>query len=128
MLAHDQFITKGAVTVSTGGIALFGVVTGLHPTALIAGFCGGLFALGCQPLPLPVARRVWLTVGASMVASYLAPIATDLARAHGAVPATVAQEVVFPAVAFLLGFLSHSVIGPAAVALAKKLFSIGDNK
>lgn len=128
MIAQDQIITKGAVTFSAGGIALFGVVTGMHPTALIAGFCGGMFALGCQPLPLPVARRIWLTVGASMVASYLAPIATDLARAHGAVPATIAQEVLFPAVAFLLGFLSHSVIGPAAVSFAKKLFSTGGSK
>ena len=122
MLAHDQIITKGAMTISASGIAFFGVVTGLHPTALIAGFCGGLFALGCSPAPLPVSRRIVLTGASSIAASYLAPIAVALIREQNLVPATVAQEIVFPATAFVVGFLAHSVIGPALIRLAKTLF------
>ena len=112
--------TATTVALTAGGISLLGVATGLHPTALIAGFCGGLFALSCNQEPMPVLRRISFTLVSSIAASYLAPLATAMLRAQDLIPPIITQEIVFPATAFLIGFLAHRVIGPAVLRMASK--------
>jgi len=115
-------IATGAsvIALTTTGVTLFGVATGVHPELLIAGITGGLWALSYSE-PIPVARRVAITAVTALVAGYLTPVAVALLRVSAWLPAEIEQEIVLPPVAVLLGFLAHRIIGPAVIRLGAKI-------
>lgn len=109
---------------STFGITVFGVATGLHPALLIAGFSGGLWYLSIEQ-PTGTLARILFLGGSSLVAGYLAPLATAVA-ASAAVrmlpfwPADITRDVLQFPVAFCIGFLALRWLGPALLRRARK--------
>lgn len=98
-------------------LTIFGVATGLHPSILLAGLAGGLWALSYQE-PSPAWKRVGLTVMASIVSGYLTPAVAAGVTSLGAWPQSVTRDVVQLPIAVLIGLLSHRVIGPALMRFA----------
>lgn len=107
------------IALTTTGLAVFGVATGLHPELLIAGLAGGLWSLSYSD-PMPVFRRLAVTIISSFVAGYLTPLAVALLRVSSWMPADIDLQIVLLAVAVLIGFSSHSRIGPAVLRLGAK--------
>lgn len=104
---------------ATGGLALFGVVTGLHPMLLVAGFVGCWWYNSYIPT-LSLRQRIGSGIIAALVSAWLTPPIvtwlTSLSWWPDTVPAIIAG---FPcAVAF--GFLTHRVIGPTLLRAAQK--------
>ena len=113
-------------TASTAaGLTICGVATGLHPNLLVAGLCGGLWAISYQP-PSGVVARVLFLLGSSLAAGYFAPVAASIA-ASAAVsllswwPRDITREVIQYPVAFVTGFLAIRWLGPALLRRAEKL-------
>lgn len=104
---------------ATGGITVFGLVTGLHPMLLVAGFLG-CWWYNTYGRPLPLGKRIGSAMLAAFVAAWTTPPVvawvTSLAWWPPAVPALI---VGFP-VALALGFLTHRVLGPKLLAIAEK--------
>lgn len=103
------------------GLTIFGVATGLHPEILLAGLAGGLWAQSYHP-PMPIWKRVAITIIAALVAGYLTPLVSAgvFVAATSTWPAS--HEVVTLAIlqlpiAVVVGLLSHKVLGPAIVRL-----------
>ncbi|MBS0353040.1 MAG: hypothetical protein JSR83_03935 [Proteobacteria bacterium] len=104
---------------ATGGLTFFGVVTGLHPMLLVAGFIG-CWWYNTYGQPLPLGKRVGSAVIAALIAAWTTPPVvawvTSLSWWPTAVPAL---TVGFP-VSIAIGFLTHRVIGPALLRIAQK--------
>jgi hypothetical protein len=105
--------------VATGGLTFFGVVTGLHPMLLVAGFIGCWWYNSYLP-ELTLRQRITSGIIAALVAAWTTPPVigwlTGLALWPATVPAATAS---FPcAIAF--GFLTHKVIGPALLRAGQK--------
>lgn len=104
---------------ASGGLTLFGVVTGLHPMLLVAGFVG-CWWYNSYLAELNLSQRIVSGMIAALVASWLTPPiitwATSLAWWPSVVPALIAG---FPA-ALAIGFLTHRVIGPTMLRIAQK--------
>ena len=111
----------GAATagVSTVGLTVLGVSTGLAPELLIAGFAGGMWAQSYLG-QTPYAQRLGLTLLASLLAGYFAPALaiglTAMELVRGVFPGNVLQ---LP-IAVLVGFLAHRIGGPAIMRIVRK--------
>lgn len=102
---------------TTAGLTIFGVATGLHPSILLAGLAGGLWALSYQE-PTPAWKRVAVTIMAGIVAGYLTPAVAAGVTSIGAWPQAVTSDLVQLPIAVLIGLLSHRVLGPALLRIA----------
>lgn len=104
---------------ATGGLTLFGIVTGLHPMLLVAGFVGCWWYNSYLP-ELGLGQRIATAVIAALVAAWITPpiviLLTSLAWWPPTVPSLIAG---FPC-ALAFGFLTHRVIGPALLRAAQK--------
>lgn len=104
---------------ATGGLTLFGVVTGLHPMLLVAGFVG-CWWYNSYIAELSLGQRMTSGIIAALVAAWLTPPViswiTSLSWWPVHVPALIAG---FPC-ALAIGFLTHKVIGPALLRTAQK--------
>lgn len=111
--------STAAVMVSAFGLTVFGIATGLHPSLLIAGLAGGLWALFYGE-PQPFLRRCLGAIMASLVAAWLAPVTAysmyELPFAPKVLPLDVLQ---FP-VALVIGFLAMAIVGPGLMLLSRK--------
>lgn len=116
----DPSSSAAVVAITTAGISIFGIATGLHPELLLAGITGALWALSYSE-PVPVWRRVAITVVTALVAGYLTPVAIAMLRLTAWLPPEITQEIVMPPAAVLLGFLAHKIIGPAVIRIGAKL-------
>ena len=101
------------------GLTIFGVATGLHPSILLAGLAGGLWALSYQE-PSPAWKRVAITVMASVVAGYLAPAVAAVVTALDAWHHALTCDLVQLPIAVLIGLLAHRVIGPFLMRFAAR--------
>jgi len=117
----DITSSAGAITLSAGGITLLGIATGLHPTVMLAGFAGGLWAVSYEKPPIPLARRLTWTCGSAIVAGYLTPPA--VAMLLPSLPGRMTAELIQHGVGFLIGFTAFSRLGPAFLSLAGKIIS-----
>lgn len=104
---------------ATGGFMLFGVVTGLHPMLLIAGFIGCWWYNSYLP-ELHLGHRILSALIAALVASWLTPPVVLFATGLAWWPASVPPDIVGFAGALIVGFLTHKVIGPALLRTAQK--------
>lgn len=114
-----------AFGLSAFGLTVFGVATGLHPTILIAGLSGGLWAISYKP-PAGLLARILFLAGSAMIAGYVAPVAAAVAASAAAKlipfwPADITRDVLQFPVAFCTGFLGLRWIGPAMLRRAEKL-------
>ncbi len=115
------------ITLTATGITLFGVATGLHPSMLLSGLAGGLWALSVQPPAGIVARLVFLA-GSALVAAYFTPVVAAVAASAALKllpwwPTDVTRDVIQFPISVLLGFLALRSIGPA---LMRRVEKIGD--
>ena len=111
--------STAAVIASAMGLTIFGIATGLHPSLLIAGLAGGLWALFYGE-PQPPLKRCLSAVMSSLVAAWLAPVTAysiqELPFLHEELPLDVLQ---FP-IALVLGFLAMAIVGPGLMLLSRK--------
>lgn len=111
--------STAAVIASAMGLTIFGIATGLHPSLLIAGLAGGLWALFYGE-PQPLLKRCLSAVMASLVAAWLAPVTAfslhELPFAPKMIPLDVLQ---FP-IALIIGFLAMAIVGPGLMLLSRK--------
>jgi hypothetical protein len=117
----DITSSAGAITLSAGGITILGIATGLHPTVMLAGFAGGLWAVSYEKPPIPLARRLTWTCGSAIVAGYLTPPA--VAMLLPSLPGRMTAELIQHGVGFLIGFTAFPRLGPAFLSLAGKIIS-----
>ncbi len=106
-----------AIAVTSTGLSILGVSTGLQPDILLAGFAGGLWALSYQP-DLPFLRRIASTLGSSIVAGYLAPVAVSILRST--LPSDLSRDIAQTSFGLLIGLISQQIIGPAVLRFAAK--------
>lgn len=111
--------STAAVIASALGLTVFGVATGLHPSLLIAGLAGGLWAL-FYGAPQPLLRRCLSAVMAALVAAWLAPAITySVHELPGAPPGLPLDVLQFP-IALVIGFLAMAIVGPGLMLLSRK--------
>ena len=111
--------STAAVIASALGLTVFGVATGLHPSLLIAGLAGGLWALFYGE-PQPLLRRCLSAVMSALVAAWLAPVtAYSVQELPGAPPGLPLDVLQFP-VALVIGFLAMAIVGPGLMLLSRK--------
>lgn len=72
-MAEPTATAAASIGLTATGLTVFGVATGLRPELLLAGVTGALWALSYAD-PMPVWRRLAITVITALVAGYLAPI------------------------------------------------------
>lgn len=112
--------STAAVIASAMGLTIFGIATGLHPSLLIAGLAGGLWALFYDDQPRPLIRRCLSAIMAALVAAWLAPVTAygflELPFTPKVLPLDVLQ---FP-IALVLGFLAMAFVGPGLMVLSRK--------
>lgn len=112
----DITSSAGAITLSAGGITLLGIATGLHPTVMLAGFAGGLWAVSYEKPPIPLVRRLTWTCGSAIVAGYLTPPA--VAMLLPSLPGRMTAELIQHGVGFLIGLTAFPDLGPAFLSLS----------
>lgn len=108
-----------ALTATSAGLTIFGMATGLHPAILLAGLAGGWWALSYQD-PLPVMKRVAVTIMSAIVAGYLTPAVVAGVTSIGAWPQAVTKDLMQFPVAVVIGLLAHRVLGPSILRIAAK--------
>jgi len=110
-------VTIAGAGLTTTGITLLGVSTGLDPAVLIAGFAGGVWAQSYYP-PTHWAKRVALTTLAAILAGYLAPAAAAVATSYEVVRNVLPLASLQLPAAVVVGLLAHRVLGPAFMRFA----------
>ena len=70
--------------------------------------------------PLPIIKRVAVTIMSAVVAGYLTPTVTAGITSIGAWPQAVTKDLVQFPVAMLIGLLAHRVLGPSILRIAAK--------
>lgn len=118
-MAEPATSTAAGIYTIALGLTVFGVATGLHPSLLIAGLAGGLWALFYGE-PQPLLRRCLSAVMAALVAAWLAPAITySVHELPGAPPGLPLDVLQFP-VALVIGFLAMAIVGPGLMLLSRK--------
>jgi hypothetical protein len=112
--------TVAAVSLSAGGLTIFGIATGLHPMLLLAGLAGGWWALSYQAEPMPLLRRVTALSISALSAGWITPPAVAATVSAGWLgPQTTGELLQFPG-ALIVGLLAHAAIGPALMKFTTK--------
>lgn len=105
--------------IATGGLTVFGIVTGLDPVQLCAGFVGCWWYNSYLP-ELPLRQRFSSALIAALVASWLTPPIILAVTNFTWWPRVVPAEITGFPCALAIGFLTHKVIGPALLRSAQK--------
>jgi len=119
-LAEPTTTSAAWIILSASGITIFGLAIGLRPELMLAGLWGAFWALSYAE-PMPLLRRITLSITASILAGYGTPAAmcildNTILRSSSEV---LLDRVQYP-VAVGFGFLSHRILGPFLLRLAKK--------
>lgn len=111
-------IASAAVSITGGGLYLFGVATGLDIGLLLAGFAGSMAALSYIAENIHLRRRLMTVIVGTLGAAWVAPaLAPWLAKSSPIdIPVAVLQ---FP-IALGIGFLSFTVIAPGMLRIAAR--------
>ena len=111
--------SAAVAAVSSAGISLWGISIGLRPELMLAGLWGAFWALSYAD-PMPLWRRAALSVTASVLAGYSTPAAMAiLGSVHVLEGEGVHEKLQYP-FAVGVGFLSHRILGPFLLRIAKK--------
>ena len=115
----EPAISTATVVASAMGLTLFGVATGLHPSLLIAGLAGGLWALFYGE-PQTVVRRCLSSIMSALVAAWLAPVVAYGVHELPFTPQVIPMDVLQFPIALVLGFLAMAIVGPGLMLLSRK--------
>lgn len=105
--------------IASGGLTVFGIVTGLDPMLLVAGFIGCWWYNSYIP-ELSFGQRMSSGFIASLVAAWLTPPIVSWVTSLSWWPGTVPALIVGWPAALVIGFLTHRVIGPSLLKTALK--------
>jgi len=108
-----------APLLATGGLTLFGILTGMHPTLLAAGFIGCWWYNSYLP-ELALRDRISSGIIAALVATWSTPPLILWLTSLAAWPPAVTADAASFMAALAVGFLTHKVIGPALLRHAQK--------
>ena len=111
--------STAAVIASAMGLTIFGIATGLHPSLLIAGLAGGLWALFYGG-PQPLLKRCLSAVMSALVAAWLAPVTAYSLRELPFAPKVIPIDVLQFPIALIIGFLAMAIVGPGLMLLSRK--------
>ena len=111
--------STAAVIASAMGLTIFGIATGLHPSLLIAGLAGGLWALFYGE-PQPLLKRCLSAVMSALVAAWLAPVTAYSIQELPFTPKVLPLDVLQFPIALVLGFLAMAIVGPGLMLLSRK--------
>jgi hypothetical protein len=112
--------TVAAVSLSAGGLTIFGIATGLHPMLLLAGLAGGWWALSYSTEAMPLLRRATSMTISALAAGWITPPAVAATVGAGLLPPGATGELLqFPG-AMIVGLLAHAAIGPALMKFTTK--------
>ena len=111
--------STAAVIDSAMGLTIFGIATGLHPSLLIAGLAGGLWALFYGE-PQPLLKRCLSAVMSALVAAWLAPVTVYSIQELPFTPKVLPLDVLQFPIALVLGFLAMAIVGPGLMLLSRK--------
>lgn len=110
--------SSAIVAVTAGGwLAVFWLVTGLHPGLLVAGLAGSFAGLSYLPEQIGIGQRVTSVLVGALGAAWGTPLA--VAMVGGSVPAEATPHVLQFPLALGLGFLSFTAIAPAVIRIAQ---------
>lgn len=112
-------ISPSALGLTTAGITLFGVATGLDPALLCAGAAGGWWAMTYQPV-LGALDRISRVGISALAGGWGSPVAVGYAASSGWLPDTVPQQIAGFPVALGLGLLAVDVIGRGLLRFAQR--------
>lgn len=104
---------------ATGGLTLFGVVTGLHPMLLVCGFVG-CWWYNSYLAELTIGQRISSGIIAALVAGWSTPPIVTWLTSLAWWPGSVTGQIVGFPFALACGFLTHKVIGPSLLRIAQK--------
>ena len=125
----EPMAAVAAIAITSTGLAVFGIATGLHPQYLVAGAVGGLWWLSYQDGPQPLAKRLAANAISSVIAGFLTPLAVEVVKIQEVFFATqFARDILQYPVAVGIGFLAYSRIGPAILLASDKLTSKDQQK
>lgn len=107
--------------VTTAGLTVLGVVTGIHPALLIAGAAGGYWSLSYLP-QMTAKSRVSTVAVSAIISALLSPAAAAVivAAARNYLPwwpASVDANFISYAVAAIGGLLLFTVVGPQIIRI-----------
>lgn len=111
--------STAAVIASAMGLTIFGIATGLHPSLLIAGLAGGLWALFYGE-PQPLLKRCLSAMMSALVAAWLAPVTAYSIQELPFTPKVLPLDVLQFPIALVLGFLAMAIVGPGLMLLSRK--------
>lgn len=109
----DAAAAAAAIAITSTGLTVFGIATGLHPQYLVAGAVGGLWWLSYQDTPQPLAKRFTANAISSVIAGFLTPLTVELVKIQEVFSTQLARDLLPFPVAVGIGFLAYSRIGPA---------------
>ncbi|WP_234085280.1 hypothetical protein [Azonexus sp. R2A61] len=109
-----------APTLTSTGLIVLGVATGLDPMQLLAGFIGCWWYNTYVTPPLPIVQRLTSGILAALVAAWVTPPVLAWVTGSAWWPAHVPRGTVGLPLALAAGFLTHRVLGPALLRLAQK--------
>lgn len=100
---------------TTGGITILGVATGLHPALMLAGAAGGWWALSYQPTKTLLSRvnRILLS---SVIAAWSAPVLAASSYIPEGIPTVPVQLLA----ALLIGLAAMDVLGRGLLSIARR--------
>jgi uncharacterized membrane protein YjjB (DUF3815 family) len=73
----ESAAAAAAIAITSTGLTVFGIATGLHPQYLVAGSVGGLWWLSYQDGPQPLSKRFAANAISSVVAGFLTPLLSN---------------------------------------------------
>lgn len=115
----EPISSASTLAITSTGLTILGISTGLQPDIMLAGFAGGLWALSYQP-PWPPLRRISATLGSAIIAGYTTPLVVALVRVSPVWPGELARDIAQSTIALLIGLVSHQVLGPAILRIAAR--------
>lgn len=103
--------------ITTSGLAIFGVATGLEPGLLLAGLAGGWWALSYNNEPLPFLRRFTIgcvsALAGAWTGQWLSSALTAWLRYNFLWwPAAAGDEALRYSIALFVGLVAHKQLGP----------------
>lgn len=111
-------VSTPAIAVTSGGITLLGVATGLQPELLLAGAAGGWWALTYAP-PVKALARVNRITLSSAIAAWVSPPAAAWAAGTLGLPEAIPTAGLQILIALGVGLIALDVLGRGLLGLAR---------
>lgn len=111
-------VSLGWLGVTSAGITVLGIVTGLHPALMLAGAAGGWWAMSYQP-QISVLGRMNRVLLSSIVSAWGAPVAAAAGASVLPSSMTLPHSAIELGVALIMGLVTIDVLGRGLLSLVR---------